>query len=154
MMTDILEENGYDIRNDYFNQTTDLLTVQGLFDKQLYPKGTKVTFNNIDGLDYDRDCAAYVGITSDMELTVKSCLVGGLMSFYEFEEVPSRHNTVMFDLVSDDLVSVPEIEFEMTDYERAYIWLTERVVDSSDENEKLLISFIADKLYAYESCSE
>lgn len=148
-----LTDNGYDFMY-YDSQGNSPITVESLFLKGLYPKGTKVKFNDIDGLEYHRTCAKYVGITTDMELTVKSCRVGSCMSFYEFEEYPERHNTVMFDLVSDDLVSVPEIEFEMTDYDRAYIWLTEKTVSTSDPNEKKLISFICEKLYAYESCSE
>lgn len=70
-----------------------------LLESGFYPKGSKLTYLNENGYEYDRECVAKLGINEGDVLTVKTCSVGSSMSYYTFEEISGQHNTVMFEKV-------------------------------------------------------
>lgn len=65
-----------------------------------FPKGTKVKWRANAGWPAEEQRARGV-IGPDRILTVKSCNIGSSTSYYGFEEVEGKWNTVMFEKVED-----------------------------------------------------
>lgn len=79
--------------------TRPMFSAAYLLESDFYPKGSKLTYLNKNGYDYDRECVAKLGINEGDVLTVVSCSIGSSMSYYTFEEITGQHNSVMFEKV-------------------------------------------------------
>jgi hypothetical protein len=94
----VLEEQGF--ISEYVSikdgRCSPLLTAAEAVAMGFFPRGTKVHWIDKNGFDFQRNQAREV-FDPSLQYTVKRCHIGSSSSTYEFDEVPGRWNSVMFE---------------------------------------------------------
>lgn len=106
-----------------------------------HPKGTKLAL--LKEMAY-LSVEDIISLFEGKELIVSRCLIGRDMAYYEFEGIPSKYNSVMFDL-QENIKPKSEVS-----YEAAFNYISTLKTPLIADEEVEILNFIEDSLFRLE----